>query len=536
MRSRIRSWARRNVRGGGVFPVAGIVLFFFVLFLFLCLFVPIKGHHLPWLYVGLALLLLYLFRPGSALYAPTMEDPPAHKTLLLGAVLAIVIAACTLPMSLVPYWNGENPEWRNQYELMADAILEGHVDLQYGDDAELAQLENPYDPVARSEAGVTYHWDHAYYNGHYYMYFGVVPVFLVFLPYRVLTGSSLTTYHGTQIFVALAIVGIFCLFYLLAKLFFKRLPYIVYLACSAAFAIMSVWYGTAEPALYCTAIASALALEIWSLYFFIRAVHYETRENRQIAFAAVGALLGALAFGCRPPVALTNILVLPLLVTFLKQHKRTPKLFAKLFLAALPYFVVGALLMLYNYVRFNDPFEFGQSYQLTVADQTNLGISLSASMLKRVVKNGFTSLFAPGSFSSGFPYLNSGGVCFNFPILLLCLCVPFIAKQLHKRGFLAFVLCLFFTVAVILAFDIMWSPYLLERYHMDIYFLLGIGCFIVIGFLDHALSPTVRRYAHPLLLLSAGATAATSALFCCGRIADVSIPLIRTLAHLLDIV
>ena len=45
---------------------------------------------------------------------------------------------------------------------------------------------------ARKEAGVSVHWDHAYYNGHYYMYFGVVPVLLLFLPFRLLTGQALT--------------------------------------------------------------------------------------------------------------------------------------------------------------------------------------------------------------------------------------------------------------------------------------------------------------------------------------------------------
>ena len=86
---------------------------------------------------------------------------------------------------------------------------------------QLEQMENPYDPQERIDNNIVYRWDHAYYDGHYYMYFGVVPVFLIFLPYRIITGMPLTTYHATQVFVAVFIIGIFVLFRLLAKLFFK---------------------------------------------------------------------------------------------------------------------------------------------------------------------------------------------------------------------------------------------------------------------------------------------------------------------------
>ena len=111
-------------------------------------------------------------------------------------------------------------------------------------------------------------------------------------------------------------------------------------------------------------------MEIWSLYFFFRAVYAEQKENRQILLAGIGALFGALAFGCRPPIALVNIIVVPLLYVFLRQRKFSARLLGKLALAAMPYFVIGAALMYYNYIRFGNPFEFGQTYQLTVADQT----------------------------------------------------------------------------------------------------------------------------------------------------------------------
>lgn len=488
--SGFRRWA--GMHPCGIWFYSGCFIITAVLFFT----APINGNGHKWLYLGFFILLFFAFRPSSALHICTVEKDTPRKTLCTVLVALITMAACVLPMGELPLWNGERPDHRNQYELMAEAILEGRVDLVYGDEDSLAELSNPYDPTERNESGARYHWDHAYYNGHYYMYFGVVPVFLVFLPFRLLTGRALTTFRATQIFAVFSIVGIFVLFRLLSKLFFKKLPCSVYLALSVAFSVMSLWYSTVEPALYCTAITSAIALEIWSLYFFIRAVWGEQNENRQIVLAGFGAALGALALGCRPPIALANLLVVPMLITFLKQHKLTGKLLCKLLLASLPYFVVAAALMWYNYIRFDNPFEFGQAYQLTVTDQTHYGLSLNVATFLRIINNTVRSLVEFKDIQSTFPYLNAGGVFFNFPILLLCfgICRFEVLKKMRQSNFLSLMIGFLFTVLIIIAADVLWSPFLLERYHLDIYFLMGIACYITIGFWYNTCTLKQRTY------------------------------------------
>lgn len=413
-----------------------------------------------------------------------IKDSRLVEKLLILLVALITAAVCILPMDALPIWNGEIPGHRNQYELMAENLLQGRLHFAYGDEDELLTLENPYDPEERKEAGVYYHWDHAYYDGQYYMYFGVVPVLLLFLPYRVITGAALTTFHATQIFGAFFVAGMFLLFYLLRKRFFEKMPLWMYLALSAAMSVMSLWYATAEPALYCTAITAAMALEIWSLYFFIRGVWVERKENRQLLFAGIGALLGALVFGCRPPIALANLVVIPMLWVFLKQRKFSWKLLGKLALAALPYALVAMGLMLYNYARFDNPFEFGQKYQLTVADQSNYTIALNGETLLRVFNDSVENFFSTGAVWNTFPYVQPSSVFFNFPILLMGLgmwTIP-VWRRLNKTGLLLLVLGLGAVALIITAMDILWTPFLLERYRMDIYFLMGIACFVVIGF------------------------------------------------------
>lgn len=469
----------------------------------------------PWLLWGVIVLFLYVCRPGSEMHNLTVEEKTVSKSICTVAAAILLIAACVLPMAVFPLWNGEIPGHRNQYELMAENLLEGRLHFDYGDEDQIAQLENPYDPDERTESGVKYHWDHAYYNGRYYMYFGIVPVLLVFLPYRVITGEALTTYHATQLFVAAAIVGIFLLFHMLAKRFFKKLPFSVYLSLSVSFSLMSVWFSIAQPALYCTAITAAIALEVWSLYFFIKAVWIKREENSQILHAAVGALLGALAFGCRPPIALANLLVIPMLIVFLKQRKFSAALLGKLVLAALPYVIVAAALMTYNYVRFQDPLEFGQAYQLTIADQSQYGFTVDMETMVRIFNNTIRNFFGFSNLTATFPYLQHGGVFFNFPILFLLLCTQqaSVRKGLQKATLMPLMTGLTVTVLVITVMDIMWSPTLLERYRMDIYFLFGIACFLSIGFRFNSVSLQKQKSFSAMIVLFAAITCVSCILF-----------------------
>ncbi len=190
-------------------------------------------------WTGLAGLLI-LVRPGSGIHETKCDQLESKHYLLVFAVIIIWTAAMAKVMSMPPAWNGEVPDHRDQYEQITESFLNGHLYFDYDDDPKLLAMENPYDTEARYQAGIFSHGDHAFYNGHYYMYFGVVPVFLLFLPYRVITGHALLTFHATQIFVAGFILGVFSLFWNIIRKFFKDLPLSVYLALSLALSFACV--------------------------------------------------------------------------------------------------------------------------------------------------------------------------------------------------------------------------------------------------------------------------------------------------------
>ena len=318
------------------------------------------------------------------------------------------------------------------------------------------------------------------------MYFGVVPVFLLFIPFKLITGASLTTYHATQVFVGMSIIGLFLFFRLLSKRFFPKLSFVVYLFLGAAVSVASMVHCVAKPAMYMTAFAAAFCMEIWSVYFYVKAVWATgiEEENRAIFRAFLGALFGALAFGCRPSIALGNLIVIPCLIVFLREHKFSGKLFLKLVAAASPYIIIGALLMLYNYARFENPFEFGQSYQLTVADQTAYG-SLLSRLSARGLLNGATYFLTRSEdLTAEFPHIVEGGVFYTYPVFgvgLFALTSKKTRAALRANKFVLFLLGGILTIGVIIMMDIVWTPYLLSRYREDMMWLLGMLVFLAVG-------------------------------------------------------
>ena len=82
---------------------------------------------------GIVLFVLVMLRPKSALHTKKLTDCGRREKITIGVVLVILILLCTLPMGLAPGWNGEDPGATNQYELVAEAILNGHINIDNGD-------------------------------------------------------------------------------------------------------------------------------------------------------------------------------------------------------------------------------------------------------------------------------------------------------------------------------------------------------------------------------------------------------------------
>ena len=399
------------------------------------------------------------------------------------AVIIITILLAVLPMSLSPSWNGEIPMHRNQYEEITKSFLKGKLSFDYEVNPKLLELDNPYDPELRVEKFVAFKWDHALYNGKYYMYFGVAPVIFTFLPYKVITGNDLTTYHATQLYIGLYIVGVFLLFNFLRKRVFKEDRFYLSLLVSSVFGLLSSWVCITQPALYCTAISAGLCFAMFAIYAFVKATYSDFCLNKRILYYFIGGLCGALIFACRPPLGFINLILPVVIFIFIKNNKLSKKELLKLLYIITPYISVAILLMTYNYLRFDSPFEFGQTYQLTSYDQHLYSSFLGNFNLKKVFSDLCANLFYFAPLTKTFPYIGISGVFINFPILLY----PYVMmmfkdyrSKLKENKLFWFNIALLCLPIIISIIDSIFSPVRTYRYYLDLYFIMIISSYIAI--------------------------------------------------------
>src|SRR5450631_3149319 len=77
------------------------------------------------------------------------------------------------------------------YNQLTRGLLSGHLYMDAEVPPGLAALKNPYDPSANVSFRVDPRYrlnDRSYYHGHIYLYFGISPALLLFMPWHLLTG------------------------------------------------------------------------------------------------------------------------------------------------------------------------------------------------------------------------------------------------------------------------------------------------------------------------------------------------------------
>lgn len=136
--------------------------------------------------------------------------------------------------------------------------------------------------------------------------------------------------------------------------------------------------------------------------------------------------------------------------------------------------------MHYNYLRFDNVFEFGQSYQITSYDQTNIFRQIR---IEDVVLKSFDYLFLLQLPNNIFPYIFENGIFFNYPILFS---IFFILKKsvrdnLKQKKLFNLIIFIIVSSLLINLADSISCPNINERYRMDIYFLFCIASFIIIA-------------------------------------------------------
>lgn len=394
--------------------VASVIIFVVVYRLYRIRFDGENRSHrtLPFLLAGLVMLVMLLMSSGST---PALVKYPSDKPL----------------------------EKCNIYTQLFDAFLHGRTDIDIPFDNEaLAGLENPYDYSLRNEqlGKINELWDHAYYNGKLYCYFGAVPVLVLFFPFYFLTGMLPNDALCSLIFSLFAIVS---LLLLLRKLLLHyRLTPPLFLVCPLAVALVSasaVFILNAQNVTYFYVLISALAFTALSLTFAYTACDTSSRVKRNV-YLSLAAVAVVLAVGSRPTVALYSLIAAPVYVKMFFSRPNTGKRLAACAFFFVPLLAGAAGIMAYNYARFGSVLDFGSAYQLTVCNAGGFGIefyklfpSVYHYFLQPPVMNGYFPFIFHSDINveayRGWTYItkNVGALC--FPLCACTVSLPFVKKN-----------------------------------------------------------------------------------------------------------
>lgn len=323
-------------------------------------------------------------------------------------------------------WDGESRitftkhinDWASdtaaQYGALAHSLLNGRLDLEKDPPEGLLALENPYDTAARQQEAPDALWDVAYYNGRYYVYFGLVPCLLFQLPFEALTGVGDLPPSLPMILLAwLMILAAFgCVKQAVQRWFPRASAAACLLAATGLASGSQIWYLLLRPSTYEYAILAGAAFVMVALWQWLAAANTPVeRRGALLAHLALGSLSMALVAGCRPQMELFALLALPI---FWPRYVRQKRLCSRAgageaaaFL--LPVLAVAALLMWYNAARFGSPFDFGANYNLTSNDMTRRGFAVGR-MAPAVV----TFLLGVPGIGTVFPYLSATRMATNY--------------------------------------------------------------------------------------------------------------------------
>ena len=381
-----------------------------------------------------------------------------------------------------------------QYGALAHSLLNGRLDLEQDPPAAMQEMANPYDTAARQQAAPDALWDVAYYQGRYYVYFGVVPCLLFQLPFEALTAVRDLPPSLPMILLSwLFLLAAFGCVKQAARRWFPGMSAAMYLLLCAGIGTGSqIYYLLLRPSTYEYAILSGAAFVMLALWQWLLAANQPTEKHGCILLhLTLGSLCMALVAGCRPQMVLFAVLCLPIFWQRYGREKRlrTRQGITETIAFVLPVVLVAIGLMWYNAARFGSPFDFGANYNLTSNDMTRRGFSVG-----RTVPAVLTFLFGIPGVQAVFPYLTATKMQTNYMGLTI--------TELFYGGAFACLPLLWGLAALPLA-----RRRLAVKHDLRAFVRLVLGCMLALAVLDCQMAGMLYRYQSdwlgPLLLAAA---------------------------------
>lgn len=348
-------------------------------------------------------------------------DPKKHSAAGLAlCLLCVIISVCLVGLFgssdiTEEYPFNFDPKYYDPYEQQFDALMKGQLHLDVEPSKGLLELDNPYDYASRE--GVDYLWDRAYFEGRYYSYFGMAPIFTVYYPFYLVTGRLPSDSTVSAIFAVMTALFFSLAAVKWASMYTKKLPLpMLFLGTvSALFSsqVFLVMRGRSKFYYIATIAGMAfLTLFLWLILCGISGtVGFASKEGepkrgaRLTLYALAGVAYGLLFMSRVNMALLAAFIVLPMLwfriIRDGKSFRKIKDILLELIALGSPVVLFVAAQLVMNYVRFDSFFEFGTTYQLTVSD-----VSLNKLRLSDLPAAILHYFLQPLSYSSDFPMVS----------------------------------------------------------------------------------------------------------------------------------
>lgn len=443
------------------------------------------------------------------------------------AIICIVLAAimmfalkCT-DQTLLDEYPLENEYTMDQYQQLFNSFHNGRLDINVEHDPEeFGKLTNPYDISERSQTNLSGdYWDRAYYNGKFYSYFGAAPVLTVYYPVYILTRSLPSSILASTIITIYAIIFLSLLYIVILKRFCKDVPIVTALMGHLALIFgSSVLTMNTEQLFYYIAVISGIGALAAFLYFLLKA-YFEENTKKKAVFLVLTGVSVVLIAASRPTMLIyCTAAIVPAVYVFGSKNETLKNKVLYACSVSVPVVLGAAVLMIYNYLRFANPFEFGFSYQLTVsvADANTLTLAYIPAAI-------YHYFFQQPVFKSRFPFVEMNastlsvyprytftmatiGV-FSYPAAWGIWFFPITDKKENK--FKSFFMSTLLVSAILLSFIDMCKAGSHYRYTADILLPILIVALVTMFDLLHMLrnaKPRIYATAYIFIILAMAAT------------------------------
>lgn len=355
------------------------------------------------------------------------------------------------------------------YGLLTEALPAGRTNLNIVADIKFLRLKNPY---GGPQDTLRPH-DMSYYKGKFYVYYGITPVLILMLPWLIATGTFLTE---------TAAIGLFCYGgFLIGGWWLVRLRQRSLPGVSPFFSLFAVLvWGLGTPVFFLCQQHTFYAVPITAAFFCLMAVigcldlALRTPSPRTaLLWLAAASLMHGLAVGARPIYALgLPVLLVPAWLIWKRQacaRQWSGTRLAVITAVILPAALVGLGLAYYNYVRFENPFDFGIRYSLATEDIRNLRMI----GLDFIPKNLRLYLLQPAEFIRYYPFVYNNnhpfGILPHLPLAGCAVLLPvllFFRQARQDRAWLGVSLVLLGTaIANLLGLSLFFGE--VDRYLVD---------------------------------------------------------------------